>query len=67
VGWYVVKDRNAVRLAWLYPLRDLMGSLLWMTSYASRKVGWRDDFFELRKRGVVRLIAAQERRAGAHQ
>src|SRR5216683_8196070 len=67
VGWYVVKDRNAVRLAWLYPLRDLMGSLLWMASYASRKVGWRDDFFELRKRGVVRLIPAEGRRAGAHQ
>jgi ceramide glucosyltransferase len=67
VGWYVVKDRDAVRLACLYPLRDLMGSLLWMASYASRRVGWRDDFFELRKRGVVRLIPAEERRTSAHQ
>jgi hypothetical protein len=44
-----------------------MGSLLWMASYASRRVGWRDDFFELRKRGVVRLIPDEERRASAHQ
>ncbi len=67
VGWYVVKDRDAVRLAWLYPLRDLMGSLLWIASYASKRVGWRDDFFEFTERGVVRLIPGEERRAGAHQ
>jgi len=67
VGWYVVKDRNALRLAWLCPLRDLLGSLLWMASYASRRVGWRDDFFELRKRGLMRLIPGEEHRAGAHQ
>jgi len=67
VGGCVVKDKNAVRLAWLYPLRDLMGSLLWLASYASRKVGWRDDSFELRKRGLVRLIRGEERHAGAHQ
>src|SRR5260370_5498736 len=67
VGWYVVKDRDAVRLPWLYPLRDLMGSLLWIASYASKRVGWRDDFFEFTERGVVRLIPGEERRAGAHQ
>jgi ceramide glucosyltransferase len=67
VGWYVVKDKDALRLAWLYPLRDLMGSLLWMASYASRRVDWRDDFFELRKRGLARLIPFEERRFNAHQ
>ncbi len=65
VGWLVVRDKVAVRLAWLYPLRDLMGSVLWMASYASRRVGWRDDLFELTSRGVVRLVPAEERRAGA--
>jgi ceramide glucosyltransferase len=67
VGWFVVKDKEAVRLAWLYPLRDLMGSLLWMASYLSRRIGWRDDFFELTGRGEVRLIPAEERRASVHQ
>jgi hypothetical protein len=39
VGWFVVKDEEAVRLAWLYPLRDLMRPVLWMASCASRRVG----------------------------
>jgi len=65
VGWFVVKDKEAVRLAWLYPLRDLMGSVLWMASYASRRVGWRDDLFELTGHGVVRLVPSEERRADA--
>lgn len=66
VGWFVVKDKEALRLAWLYPLRDLMGSLLWMASYASRRVGWRDDLFELTGHGVVRLVPTAERRVSAH-
>jgi ceramide glucosyltransferase len=56
VGWFAVKDREAVRLAWLYPLRDLIGSILWVASYASRRVGWRDDLFEFMAGGVVRLV-----------
>ena len=67
VGWFVVKDEEAVRLAWLYPLRDLIGSVLWMASYASRRVGWRDDLFELTGHGVVRLVPAEERRASARR
>jgi len=66
VGWFVVKDDEAVRLAWLYPLRDLMGSILWIASYVSRRVGWRDDLFEITSGGVVRLVHAEERRAGVH-
>jgi len=62
VGWFVVKDKDAVRFAWIYPLRDLMGALLWVASYASRRVGWRGDFFELRKSGLVRLVHGAERR-----
>jgi ceramide glucosyltransferase len=65
VGWFVVKDKQAVRLAWLYPLRDLMGSALWMASYASHRVGWRDDLFELKSDGVVELVPTEEGRAGA--
>jgi hypothetical protein len=38
-----------------------------MASYASRRVGWRDELFELTSRGVVRLIPAEERRASAHR
>jgi len=66
VGGLVVNDREAVRLAFLYPLRDLMGAMLWLASYASKRVGWRDDLFELTTRGVVRLVAGAHRRVGAH-
>ena len=67
VGWGVVKDKEALRWAWLYPLRDLMGSLLWMASYMSRRVGWRDDLFELSTHGMVRLVPAHERRVSVHR
>jgi ceramide glucosyltransferase len=48
IGGFIVRDRDAVRLAFLYPLRDLLGFVLWAGSYMSRRVGWRDDRFELR-------------------
>jgi ceramide glucosyltransferase len=67
VGGFVVKDKEAIRLAGLYPLRDLMGAALWMASYVSRRVGWRDELFELTSRGVVRLIDTEERRVSAQQ
>jgi hypothetical protein len=67
VGRFVVNDREAIHLAFLYPLRDLLGSLLWMASYASRRVGWRGDVFELTSHGVVRPISAEERHISAHQ
>jgi ceramide glucosyltransferase len=67
VGSIVVNDREAVHLAFLYPLRDLLGSLLWMASYASRRVGWRGDLFELTSQGVVRPIPAEERYVSAHR
>jgi ceramide glucosyltransferase len=67
IGGFVVKDREAIRLAWLYPLRDLVGSLLWVASYASRRVGWRGELFELTSGGVVRLIPAEERPVSARR
>ncbi len=67
VGGFVVKDKAAIHLAWLYPLRDLMGAALWMASYASRRVGWRGDLFELTSPGVVRLIDAEEGRLNLHR
>ncbi len=67
IGWFVVRDKAAVRLACLYPLRDLMGALLWMASYGSRRFGWRGNLFEFTGRGVIRLVAAGERRTSVNQ
>jgi len=66
IGWCVVRDKAAVRLACVYPLRDLVGAILWMASYASRRFGWRGDIFEFTGRGEIRPVAAGERRASAH-
>ena len=56
IGGFIVRDRDAVRLAFLYPLRDLLGFVLWAASYMSRRVGWRDDQFELKRHGVIRIL-----------
>jgi len=66
VGWFVVRDEQAVRMALLYPLRDLLGSILWMASYASRTVGWRGHKYEIKARGLVELIPADGRRGPVH-
>ncbi len=55
-GGWVVSDPDAVRFSWLYPLRDLMGGVLWALSYTSRKVGWRNDRFVLQKQGLMRKV-----------
>jgi ceramide glucosyltransferase len=56
IGGFILRDRDAVRLAFLYPIRDLLGFVLWAASYMSRHVGWRDDRFELQRNGVIRIL-----------
>ena len=58
VGGWIVADRDAYRYCWLYPGRELMGSILWAASYASRRVGWRDDRFVLEAGGLMRKTNA---------
>jgi ceramide glucosyltransferase len=55
-GWGVVRDRRALRLAWLYPLRDLMGFVFWCASYAGRKIVWRGDRYRLEEGGHMVLV-----------
>ena len=56
VGGWVVNDRNSRRFAWLYPARDLLGFILWVASYTSRRLGWRDDRFVLVKGGLMKRV-----------
>jgi ceramide glucosyltransferase len=46
-GWGVVRDPNALRLAWLYPARDLMGFCVWVASYFGRGITWRGERYIL--------------------
>jgi len=54
-GWGVVRDRRALRTAWLYPLRDLMGFGFWCASYFGRCIVWRDDIYRLEAGGRMVL------------
>ena len=48
VGWMVVCDPQVRRAPWLYPLRDLLGFLVWFASYLNLRYVWRDSRFELK-------------------
>ena len=48
VGWMVVRDPQIRRSPWLYPLRDLLGFLVWFASYLKLRYVWRDSRFELK-------------------
>jgi ceramide glucosyltransferase len=48
VGWMVVRDPEIRRAPWLYPLRDLLGFLIWFASYLNLRYVWRDSRFELK-------------------
>lgn len=48
VGWMVVRDPQVRQAPWLYPLRDLIGFLVWFASYLNLRYVWRDSRFELK-------------------
>ncbi|MGC2367080.1 MAG: glycosyltransferase [Candidatus Sulfotelmatobacter sp.] len=48
VGWMAVRDPQVRRAPWLYPLRDLLGFLVWFASYLNLRYVWRDSRFELK-------------------
>jgi ceramide glucosyltransferase len=49
VGVSVLGDRQVIRSFWLIPLRDLLSVLVWLGSYAGRRITWRGDEFILEK------------------
>ena len=53
IGGGVVKDPRAVRDAWLYPLRDLLGFAFWVASYFSRVIEWRGEKYRLEDGGKM--------------
>ena len=55
IGWGVTRDRQCLTKPWLYPLRDLLGFAVWVASYLSRNMRWRDGKFELIKGGRIRV------------
>jgi ceramide glucosyltransferase len=57
VGKYVVRDRRVWAAMVLFPVRDLIGLMLWALSYASNRILWRGEVYELVEGGRMRPVA----------
>jgi ceramide glucosyltransferase len=57
VGRYVVRERRIWTAMILFPLRDLIGPLIWALSYASNRIQWRGEIYELVEGGRMRRAA----------
>lgn len=53
VGWGVLRDPRALKLCWLYPLRDLQGFLVWVGSYMSHDFHWRGEQYRFTDEGKI--------------
>lgn len=53
VGWFVVRDRQALVAPWLYPLRDLLGFVVWVASYLNLRYIWRNRRYEFAGTRIV--------------
>jgi ceramide glucosyltransferase len=60
VGWWLLEDPRALRLCWLYPLRDLQGFAVWAASFLSHDFYWRGEKYRFTKDG--KIIAQQQDR-----
>jgi ceramide glucosyltransferase len=54
VGGLVVREPRPWLSAMLYPIRDLLGFLLWKASYVGNDVIWRGEVYELLRGGMMR-------------
>jgi ceramide glucosyltransferase len=52
-GWLLVRDRDSLRFCWLYPLRDLLGFVLWCWSFLGTTIVWRGERYRLLAEGKM--------------
>jgi len=55
-GWGVVRDDHALRLCWLYPVRDLMGFAFWVSSFVGNTITWRGHHYRLKLDGLMEPV-----------
>jgi ceramide glucosyltransferase len=53
VGWGIIRDPRALKYAWLYPLRDLMGFVFWARSFSSSHFSWRGEIYQFVEGGKI--------------
>jgi ceramide glucosyltransferase len=58
VGTYVVRERRIWAAMVLFPVRDLIGPLIWALSYASNRIQWRGEVYELVDGGTMHRAVA---------
>jgi ceramide glucosyltransferase len=54
VGRYVVQEKRIWTAMVLFPVRDMIGALIWALSYASNRIQWRGEVYELVDGGQMR-------------
>jgi ceramide glucosyltransferase len=58
IGYAVIGDRRALTLCWLYPLRDLLGFVVWLASYCGGShFRWRGELYRFTPGG--RIVSIQ--------
>lgn len=62
VGYGIVGDRRALRDCWLYPVRDLLGFIVWVFSYCgSNSIFWRGELYRFTPDGrIVNVMRSKE-------
>jgi ceramide glucosyltransferase len=55
VGRSVLDDPQVLSLLYLLPLRDVVGFLVWIASFAGHTIHWRGEVFQLRKGKIDRI------------
>jgi ceramide glucosyltransferase len=62
VGYRVIGDRRALRLCWLYPLRDFLGFIIWVGSYCGgSSFSWRGELYRFTPGGrIISVVRASE-------
>jgi ceramide glucosyltransferase len=53
IGLFVVQERNLLRTALLFPLRDLLGFFYWAASYGGSQIVWRNQIYTLTAGGFM--------------
>jgi ceramide glucosyltransferase len=56
---YVVNEKRVWATVLLFPIRDLIGPLIWVLSYASNQIQWRGETYELVDGGRMRRVSQQ--------
>lgn len=54
IGYGVIGDRRALAFCWLYPLRDLLGFIVWLASYCGgSSFRWRGELYRFTPGGKI--------------